>query len=630
MAEASFTIRAVDSTRAAFMSVQSSLSRIGRATNQLASITRAAFGATAIAKTFQTMERKLTNIGTLGEEMGFSDEQIASAIKMERAIEGMGNLLMQIPVLLAQVGIKIKDSLVGPTENVEDTIRRFRENLEKTRVSGLRSDIKALGIELENLGRPAGEVADSLLEDAAALRREADAMRSRNTAGALDLERQALQKIIQSRQTGLDVAQRLADAQQDYAEASSRSNAAQRAGLSLEETKLRAFKIERIMGETMESMRRLEKEGKPTGFLAEEYIAKAKEYVTISKQIAKVEEERGRLARDAGDLMAQGFEDAIFAGERLSEVLRQLGLDLMRLIFRNLVTAPLAGGITDIIKGVFGMKADGGVVVGKKPYIVGERGPEVFLSGTSGAIVPNSRLRSEARTGAMMPEQSGAMASSFASFGQSMSGLSSSVSSVAAAITAEQRRPEEPKKDSREFGAIASTFSSFNQSMSGLSSSVSSVAAAVTAKQRRPEEPKKDPREFGAMTSTFASLTDSMSGLASAISSLVGSLDFGASVTDPITSALARADRPGEWSVMRDEISGLRSGNAEDLAQMAQATRPQTQPVQTGTTVNVSYNIQSGVSRAELAPILESERKRLKAEIPDMVRRGGSYRAAFA
>lgn len=49
-----------------------------------------------------------------------------------------------------------------------------------------------------------------------------------------------------------------------------------------------------------------------------------------------------------------------------------------------------------------------------------------------------------------------------------------------------------------------------------------------------------------------------------------------------------------------------------------------------GPTINISYNIASGVSRSELAPILESERRRLKAEIPDMVRRGGAYRAAFA
>ena len=49
-----------------------------------------------------------------------------------------------------------------------------------------------------------------------------------------------------------------------------------------------------------------------------------------------------------------------------------------------------------------------------------------------------------------------------------------------------------------------------------------------------------------------------------------------------------------------------------------------------GTSVTINYNIAAGVSRSELAPILESERRRLKAEIPDMVRRGGAYRAAFA
>ena len=46
--------------------------------------------------------------------------------------------------------------------------------------------------------------------------------------------------------------------------------------------------------------------------------------------------------------------------------------------------------------------------------------------------------------------------------------------------------------------------------------------------------------------------------------------------------------------------------------------------------VTINYNIASGVSRAELVPILDQERRRLKAEIPDMVRRGGAYRAAFA
>ena len=49
-----------------------------------------------------------------------------------------------------------------------------------------------------------------------------------------------------------------------------------------------------------------------------------------------------------------------------------------------------------------------------------------------------------------------------------------------------------------------------------------------------------------------------------------------------------------------------------------------------GSSININYNIAAGVTRNELAPILEQERRRLKAEIPDMVRRGGAYRSAFA
>jgi Rps23 Pro-64 3,4-dihydroxylase Tpa1-like proline 4-hydroxylase len=153
------------------------------------------------------------------------------------------------------------------------------------------------------------------------------------------------------------------------------------------------------------------------------------------------------IARNAGNILASGFEDAIFSGQKLGEVIRSLGMDLMRMVFQQTVTAPLAAGISGAILKGFGARAMGGPVNSGSPYVVGEKGPELFVPHSSGSIVPN-----------------GAMGSSGGSTGG----------------------------------------------------------------------------------------------------------------------------------------------------------------------VNVTYNIAAGVSRAELVPILEQERRRLKAEIPDMVRRGGSYRSAFA
>jgi hypothetical protein len=42
----------------------------------------------------------------------------------------------------------------------------------------------------------------------------------------------------------------------------------------------------------------------------------------------------------------------------------------------------------------FGFRANGGPVTSGMPYIVGERGPELFMPNTSGSIISNNRLSS--------------------------------------------------------------------------------------------------------------------------------------------------------------------------------------------------------------------------------------------
>lgn len=54
---------------------------------------------------------------------------------------------------------------------------------------------------------------------------------------------------------------------------------------------------------------------------------------------------------------------------------------------------PLVQGISGVINRVFGGgKAEGGAVSSSKSYVVGERGPELFLPNTNGMIIPNNRL----------------------------------------------------------------------------------------------------------------------------------------------------------------------------------------------------------------------------------------------
>ncbi len=104
-------------------------------------------------------------------------------------------------------------------------------------------------------------------------------------------------------------------------------------------------------------------------------------------------------SKEFGTTIATGFEDAVFEAKKLSDAIRQIGQDIIRLTFRKAITDPLAEtlggaiktGIGSIISGVTG-KAGGGSVQAGKPYLVGERGMELMVPGRSGTIIPNNAL----------------------------------------------------------------------------------------------------------------------------------------------------------------------------------------------------------------------------------------------
>lgn len=55
-------------------------------------------------------------------------------------------------------------------------------------------------------------------------------------------------------------------------------------------------------------------------------------------------------------------------------------------------TSPFVATIASLGAAAAGARADGGPVMGSTPYLVGERGAELFVPNTSGAIVPNHKL----------------------------------------------------------------------------------------------------------------------------------------------------------------------------------------------------------------------------------------------
>jgi hypothetical protein len=67
---------------------------------------------------------------------------------------------------------------------------------------------------------------------------------------------------------------------------------------------------------------------------------------------------------------------------------------LMKIAIQKSITAPLYGGLGELFPSLFpvGKRAAGGPVSGGVPYLVGERGPEMFMPRTSGIIIPNGGI----------------------------------------------------------------------------------------------------------------------------------------------------------------------------------------------------------------------------------------------
>lgn len=136
--------------------------------------------------------------------------------------------------------------------------------------------------------------------------------------------------------------------------------------------------------------------------------------IELKKDLVKVEQGEIPLIREQqrqwiqlGEKITSAFEDAVFSGGKLSDTLRGLAQDLLRIGFNAGVTRPLGealgkamstsalgNGIFKTVGSFLGFKAEGGPVDSGRPYVVGERGPELFLPRSSGSIVPNHAIAS--------------------------------------------------------------------------------------------------------------------------------------------------------------------------------------------------------------------------------------------
>ena len=133
----------------------------------------------------------------------------------------------------------------------------------------------------------------------------------------------------------------------------------------------------------------------------------------IDRDLIPILQERYQLERSIGTAVAESFQTAVFEGGKFQDVLKALIKDILQLIFYQTVTRKVAGYITTALIGnpfsdvkilpslIPPGRAAGGPVTNGRPYVVGEKGPELFVPSGSGNIISNSAMRSGGGSGGM-------------------------------------------------------------------------------------------------------------------------------------------------------------------------------------------------------------------------------------
>lgn len=135
---------------------------------------------------------------------------------------------------------------------------------------------------------------------------------------------------------------------------------------------------------------------------ADAFAAQRKAEEDLKSYYFKQDEERAdnviQSYEAIGNAVSESFKGMITGAQSFGDAFKGIINSVINELFRLYVVQQIVGMVKKTLGNVFGvpqiagMRAIGGSVQGSKPYIVGERGPELFVPSRSGSIVPNGKL----------------------------------------------------------------------------------------------------------------------------------------------------------------------------------------------------------------------------------------------
>jgi len=129
--------------------------------------------------------------------------------------------------------------------------------------------------------------------------------------------------------------------------------------------------------------------------------ARKKDAEDLKNLIEKYKQYQG-LVDGVSNTIEQGLIDIAERTKTVEEAFRDMAADIIRQLYRVLVVQQMVGsfnaatgegsGLAGFFGGMFKPRANGGPVTAGQPYLVGERGPELFVPSSNGGVVANDNM----------------------------------------------------------------------------------------------------------------------------------------------------------------------------------------------------------------------------------------------
>jgi hypothetical protein len=424
MAEASFTLKAIDATKAAFASVQNSLAKLQKSSELAAGFMKKAFDPRALGAGFAAalglsltsiIDSAITKLTELVmradnvrkiltesrlESEGILEAGLFAAMDPVRQLETIQQKIIKNAAEINKLREKVFQQTVPLEGGTEGTVQMgsVKEAEELKKLEAMRASLLIANINL--IADADKKIADNqgkAFEEMEKQRQSDQDRRIASLSAGLAAEEKNTVEIIKARSEKNETIEKEREGLEKLAESYRDLNSPSRVFIrQIEEVNKVAasgtlgfgFAEAAAAVDLLTIAMNKNKEARVDAALNDLFGDLDEEALRINESLKK----QNQIFDDAGGMIAQGFEDAILSGQKLSEVIRGLGQDLLRLVFRQQITAPLAKGIGDAL--LAGFRAEGGPVGAGGAYVVGEKGPELFVPSSSGSIVPNGAMGS--------------------------------------------------------------------------------------------------------------------------------------------------------------------------------------------------------------------------------------------